>query len=78
MAGRLGKGRETTLRRRRDEWGAAGVFERLVTEAIGADERVIGLDFSEVAIDGSIHKAPCGGEGTGPSPDLRQGIRGAG
>ena len=29
---------------------------------------MIGLDLSEVAIDGSQHKAPSGGEGTGPSP----------
>ena len=35
---------DTTLRARRDEWVAAGVF------------------------DGSIHKAPCGGEGTAKSP----------
>jgi hypothetical protein len=26
------------------------------------------LDLSEVSLDGSIHKAPCGGEGTGKSP----------
>ena len=68
VAGRLGKGGETTLRRRRDEWLAAGVFEALVAEALHAYDRVIGLDLSEVAIDGSLHKAPCGGEGTGPSP----------
>jgi transposase len=68
VAGRLGKGSETTLRRRRDEWMAAGVFELLVTEALGGYDRVIGLDLSEVSVDGSLHKAPCGGEGTGPSP----------
>ena len=68
VAGRLGKGGETTLRRRRDEWLAAGVFELLVEEALSAYDRVIGLDLSEVAIDGSQHKAPSGGEGTGPSP----------
>jgi len=68
VAGRLGKGSETTLRRRRDEWVAAGVFELLVTEALSGYDRVIGLDLSEVAIDGSLHKAPCGGEGTGRSP----------
>jgi transposase len=71
VAGRLGKGGETTLRRRRDEWMAAGVFEHLVTEALHAYDRVIGLDCSEVAIDGSLHKAPCGGEGTGPNPTDR-------
>ncbi len=68
VAGRLGKGSETTLRRRRDEWLAAGVFEDLVTEAIAAYDRIIGLDLSEVAVDGSQHKAPFGGEGTGPNP----------
>ena len=26
---------------------------------------------SEVALDGSLHKAPCGGEGTGPNPTDR-------
>ena len=68
VAGRLGKGSETTLRRRRDEWLAAGVFEDLATEAISAYDRIIGLDLSEVAVDGSHHKAPFGGEGTGPNP----------
>src|SRR3954454_13980600 len=68
VAGRLGKGSETTLRRRRDEWLAAGVFDALVAEAIAAYDRVIGLDLSDVAIDGAQHKAPFGEEGTGPNP----------
>ena len=71
VAGRLGKGSETTLRRRRDAWLAAGVFDEFVTEAIEGYDRIIGLDFSEVAIDGSQHKAPMGGEGTGPNPTDR-------
>jgi hypothetical protein len=50
---------------------AAGVFEHLVTEALAAYDRVIGLDLSEVSVDGSLHKAPCGGEGTGPNPTDR-------
>ena len=57
VAGRLGKGSETTLRRRRDEWLVAGVCQHLVEEAINAFDKVIGLDFSEVSIDGSLHKA---------------------
>jgi transposase len=68
VAGRLGKGSETTLRRRRDEWCAAGVFDGLVDETLEGYDRIIGLDLSEVAIDGSQHKAPFGGEGTGPNP----------
>ena len=71
VAGRLGKAGETTLRRRRDEWMAAGAFGRLVEEAIAAFDKVIGLDLSEVSVDGSLHKAPSGGEGTGPNPTDR-------
>ena len=59
---------DTTLRARRDEWVGAGVFDLLVNEAIASYDRIIELDLSEVAVDGSQHKAPCGGEGTGPNP----------
>jgi hypothetical protein len=59
---------DTTLRLRRDEWIAAGVFDALVEEALEAYDRVVGLDFSECAVDGSQHKVPTGGEGTGPKP----------
>lgn len=62
---------DTTLRARRDEWLAAGVFDLLVAEALAGYDRVIGLDFSECSVDGSQHKAPTGGEGTGPSPTDR-------
>jgi len=68
VAGRLGKGSETTLRRRRSEWLEAGVFDGLVDESLAGYDRIIGLDLSEVAVDGSQHKAPFGGEGTGPNP----------
>ena len=71
VAGRLGKGSETTLRRRRDEWWEAGVFEGLVDETLAGYDRLIGFDLSEVSIDGSQHKAPFGGEGTGPNPTDR-------
>ena len=59
---------DTTLRSRRDEWEAAGVFDGIAAEAIAAWDRIVGLDLAEVCIDGSVHKAPCGGEGTGKSP----------
>ena len=71
VAGRLGKGGETTLRRRRDEWVEAGAFQHLVEEAIKAFDKLTGLDLSEVSVDGSLHKAPMGGEGTGPNPTDR-------
>ena len=59
---------DTTLRARRDEWADAGVFDALADEALRAYDRIVGLDLSETAVDGSIHKAPCGGDGTGKSP----------
>jgi transposase len=62
---------DTTLRARRDEWIDAGVFESLKTEALAAFDRIIGLDLDHVALDGSLHKAPYGGEGTGPNPTDR-------
>ena len=62
---------DTTLRTRRDEWVDAGVFDQLRAHALHAYDKIIGLDLSEVAIDGSLHKAPCGGEGTGKNPTDR-------
>lgn len=59
---------DTTLRARRDEWIQAGVFDQIEAQAIEAYDRIIGLDLSHVAADGSIHKAPCGGQATGKSP----------
>lgn len=71
VAARLTTASETTLRNRRTEWLTAGVFDKILTEALAAYDRIIGLDLSEVAVDGSLHKAPCGGEGTGPNPTDR-------
>jgi transposase len=62
---------DTTLRARRDEWINAGVFEQLKAEATAAFDRIVGLDLREVSLDGSLHKAPYGGEGTGPNPTDR-------
>ena len=59
---------DTTARQRRDEWIQAGVFDAIANEALAGYDKVIGLDLSDVAIDGSTHKAPVGGEGTGKSP----------
>jgi transposase len=58
---------DTTLRARRDEWLDAGVFDALIEEALAAYDRIIGLRLDDAAIDASQHKAPCGGEGTGPN-----------
>ncbi len=58
----------TTLRRRRDEWIAAGVMERLQALVLAAYDRMIGLELADVAVDGCITKAPGGGEVAGRSP----------
>lgn len=71
VAARFTPAGETTVRNRRTEWLNAGVFNKLVEESIAGYDRIIGLDLSEVAVDGSLHKAPCGGEGTGPNPTDR-------
>lgn len=58
---------DTTLRARRDEWVTAGVFDRVAEEALAAYDRIVGLDLANASVDGSQHKAPAGGEGTGPN-----------
>ncbi len=58
----------TTLRDRRDEWIACGAMEVLRGIALEAYDRFIGLELSDVAVDGCITKAPCGGEKAGRSP----------
>ena len=59
---------ESTLLRRRNEWQRAGVFTQIAELALSAYDQMIGLQLAEISIDGSVHKAPMGGEGTGPSP----------
>src|SRR5215218_1057338 len=59
---------ESTLRRRRDEWIELGVMDRLRRICLEAYDRLIGLEFSEVAVDCCVTKAPCGGEKAGRSP----------
>ena len=58
----------TTLRRRRDEWIALGLAERLHLLVLAAYDRMLGLDLADLAVDGCITKAPCGGQTAGRSP----------
>jgi len=48
---------DTTVRERRDEWIAAGVFETIANEAIFGYDRIIGLDLSEPVAN--IYAARC-------------------
>jgi Transposase DDE domain len=67
----------TTLRRRRDEWISWGIMYTLQEIVLDSYDRMIGLDLSDVAVDGCITKAPCGGHKAGKSPVDRgkQGIK---
>ncbi|KAB1633490.1 IS5 family transposase [Pseudoclavibacter caeni] len=58
----------TTIRRRRDEWIAAGMFTRLEQICLDGYDKMIGLELENVVVDGCIVKAPCGGQAAGPSP----------
>jgi transposase len=58
----------TTIRRRRDEWIASGVMEKLREIVLDSYDRMIGLDLSDVAVDCCVTKAPCGGNKAGKSP----------
>jgi transposase len=59
---------ESTLRRRRNEWIELGVMERLRKICLDAYDRLIGLELSDLAVDGCVTKAPCGGQKAGKSP----------
>jgi hypothetical protein len=65
---------DRTIRRRLDDWAAAGLGQQLHQLALTAYDTIIGLDLHDVLIDGCITKAVHGGELAGPSPvDRRKG-----
>ncbi len=59
---------DRTIRRRVHEWAAAGLTETLHTLALQQYDRLIGIEFDDLAVDGCITKAPGGGEKAGRSP----------
>jgi transposase len=59
---------DTTLRSRRTEWVAAGVFHQLMEDCLAIYHELIGVDMGDVAIDGSVQLAPGGGPDTNNSP----------
>ncbi|MFE5862160.1 IS5 family transposase [Streptomyces virginiae] len=69
-----------TIRNRRDEWIRLGVFSRFKQIALGAYDRIVGLVLDQIAVDGSITKAPGGGQAAGRSPVDRgkQGLKRSG
>ena len=52
----------STAHSRFQQWVQAGVCARLWDEALRDYDELIGLDFAWMALDGSQHKAPLGGE----------------
>jgi transposase len=59
---------DRTIRRRVREWAEAGLAEALHALALQQYDRMIGVDLADLAVDGCITKAPCGGERAGRSP----------
>jgi Transposase DDE domain len=59
---------DRTIRRRLAEWAAAGHGPQLLRLALAAYDQMIGLNLGDLAVDGAITKAPCGGEVAGRSP----------
>ncbi|MEV6928620.1 hypothetical protein AB0M46_29590 [Dactylosporangium sp. NPDC051485] len=50
------------------EWADAGVARQLHALVLAAFDQMIGLQLTDVAVDGCITRAVAGGEHTGPSP----------
>ena len=68
VAGRLGKGGETTLRTRYNEWNAHGAFDALVAEAIGGYDRIVGVDLSRRVGGRVVAQGPLRGRRHGQKP----------
>jgi hypothetical protein len=43
-------------------------YSTIAREAICAYDKTIGLDLTDVAVDGCVQKSPAGGQGTGGRP----------
>ena len=59
---------DRTIRRRVRGWAEAGLTQTLHGLVLNHYDRMIGLDLADLAVDGCITKAPCGGEKAGRSP----------
>ena len=49
------------IRRRLDEWADGGHGPALLRVCLAGYDRIIGLDLDELAVDGCVTNAPCGG-----------------
>ena len=65
---------DRTIRRRLKDWAGRGIGQQVHALALRAYDQIIGLELGDVAVDGCMTKAPCGGPFAGPSPvDRRKG-----
>jgi len=60
-----------TAHRRFQEWRATGVFHEIWRQGLLEYDEQIGIDWSFLAADGAMTKAPLGGAKTGPNPTDR-------
>src|SRR5947209_20169236 len=57
--------------RRFQEWEQAGVFHEIWRQGLLEYDEQVGIDWSFLAADGAMSKAPLGGPETGPNPTER-------
>jgi transposase len=58
----------SSAHRRFQEWGRAGVFERLWAQGLEEYDELKGIDWEWQAMDGAMTKAPLGGGENRPQP----------
>jgi len=61
---------DRTIRRRVRTWADAGLMQELHTLVLTQYDRLIGLELDEVAIDGCMTSAPCGGRSRAAVPSI--------
>ena len=61
----------SSAHRRFQEWERAGVFHEIWRQGLLDYDEVVGIDWSWLAADGAMTKAPLGGSATGPNPTDR-------
>jgi len=66
-----GPASSSSSHRRFQEWVAAGVFYEIWRQGLLAYDEKVGIDWSFLAADGAMTKAPLGGPATGPNPTDR-------
>jgi hypothetical protein len=61
----------SSAHRRFQEWTVAGVFAQFWRQGLLAYDELKGIDWTWLALDGAMGKAPLGGPETGPNPTDR-------